>query len=354
MEKQQKETSVPNILKHLDISPTRISLIQQSIEEDQGKKDKPTFFKNKVDKLTVSLLEDYTQCPFIFSAKHHFGLWDGPDKDMDMPPLERGILIHKLFEIIMLRLKRGEEVTEDLILEMLETLYLNQGHPPLLGPTGNVDKKQSRLHPLIWEKEKARLLKKALRFLKHERETKIIFNNFKPLALEKKYKGYWNLKTKSLSSEGDIIFEGKIDRIDSNQQAYHIIDYKNQLGVGSAISYWSAQERFQMAVYAQAVQQGLADLPALPVLSALYLSYKDFSMQGMALKMPAYIQLLGSPRKKSLISEEDKKSVFRQVNQQIQKVILNMQKGLFPAQPKAKKLCEKCRWRKMCRATHLN
>ena len=455
-DQQQKASSVQDILQPFNISPARISLIQQSIEEDQGKKTLSAFLKDKVDKLTVSLLEDYTHCPFIFLAKKHFDLWDGPEKDMDMTALEKGILIHKLFETLILNQtgfeqvaaiedsppdeknnqqanlnkrgqtgfeqvaaiedsppdeknnqqanlnkrgqtgfeqvaaiedsppdeknnqqanlnKRGqtgfeqvaaiedsppdekhkqqdrskEELTKNHILETIENLYAEQSEN--LWPDKSI-----KLHPLIWKKEKARLLKKALLFLKKEQENKKLFKDFKPLVCEKKYQCYWNLKTQSLEAEGDIAWTGKIDRIDSNQQAYHIIDYKGQLKTGSIVSAWLSQEKFQMAVYAQVIERGLADLPALPVLSALYLSYKDFNREGMALKAPAYAQLLGSPRKKSLISTEEKQAIFKKINQQIQKVILNMQAGHFLARPKHKKLCETCQWRKICRAPHLN
>ena len=358
-DKQQQEIKIdtPHKTKRsvLNINPDRLFLIKQAIKEDQGKKERPAFLKNSINKLTVSLLEDYTDCPFIFLVKKHFGLWDGTDKNMDISPLEKGILIHKLFEIIILKLKKEEEITKNQLSEIIEQLWTEQNQAQTPQNSKEADtKNRTTLHPLIWEKEKARLLKKALRFLEKEKANKVLFKNFEPLACEKKYNCYWDLTTKSLAKTGDIAFEGKIDRIDSNQKAYHVIDYKGQLKVGSAISSWLAKERFQMAVYAQVVQQGLADLPALPVLSALYLSYKDFKAQGMALKQPAYIQLLGGPKKKSLIPEEKKQALFQEVNQQIQKVILNMQGGHFSAKPKVKKLCETCRWQKMCRAPHLN
>ena len=147
-DQQQKASSVQDILQPFNISPARISLIQQSIEEDQGKKTPSAFLKDKVDKLTVSLLEDYTHCPFIFLAKKHFDLWDGPEKDMDMTALEKGILIHKLFETLILNQtgfeqvaaiedsppdekheqqdRSKEELTKNHILETIENLYAEQ------------------------------------------------------------------------------------------------------------------------------------------------------------------------------------------------------------------------------------
>ena len=110
-----------------------------------------------------------------------------------------------------------------------------------------------------------------------------------------------------------------------------------------------------MAFYTQVLEAGLAGLPPLPVKSALYLSYKNFNCQGLAMKESAYVQLLGGPRKRSLIAEKEKKNVILQrVNTKANQFILSIHNGRFQAQPKTKSLCEKCRWRKICRAPHLN
>lgn len=340
-DQQQRKSSIKGILAHHNIKQSESELINQSIQEDLGNAEVIPFFQNKIKSLSPSSLNDYIKCPFIFAAKKIFYLWDGPDRDMDIPPTEHGSIAHKLFELLQLKQKKDFSRSE--ILQIIESIKQSK----------NFEKTQ-KIHPIIWEKEKKYLLKKAMIFLEKEEKNKSLFNNYQTIACEKKYQCYWSFKEKSLATEGDILFKGKIDRIDSNNEFYHIVDYKSSFSTGSVAISWAAYENFQMAFYLQILERGLADLPALSVKSALYLNYKNFNYQGLVIKEPAYIELLGNPKKKSLVSEEKKESIIKNVNQKIDSRILNIHRGKFSAQPKKRQLCTKCRWRKICRASHLN
>ena len=340
-DQQQRKSSVKEILAHHNIKQAELELVNQSIQEDLGNEDSTPFFQKRTKSLSPSSLNNYIKCPFIFAAKKLFHLWDGPERDVDIPPTEHGSIVHKLFELLQLTKKNNPSKQE--ILQIVDEIKNSKSF-----------KKISKIHPVIWEKERNYLLKKALIFLEQEKRNKFLFKNYQTIACEKKYQSYWNFKTRSLNKEGDILFTGKIDRIDSNNQFYQIIDYKSSLATGSAATSWETQENFQMAFYIQILELGLANFPALPVKSALYLSYKNFNYQGLAIKEPSYIKLLGSPKKRSLISEEKKESIIESVNKKIDSLILNIYRGRFPAQPKTKQLCIKCRWRKICRASHLN
>lgn len=340
-DQQQRKSSVKEILAHHNIKQAELELVEKSIKEDLGYKGCIPFSQGEINTLSPSSLDDYVNCPFIFAAKKIFHLWDGPERDVDIPAMEHGNIVHKLFEI--LQLKKQNELSEQNILQIIENIKNSKSL-----------KKITKIHPIIWEKEKSYLLKKALLFLEQEKRNKSIFKNYQTIACEKKYQCYWSFKKKSLNAKGDIAFTGKIDRIDSNNKCYQIIDYKRSTPTGAVITSWATQENFQMAFYMQVLELGLSDLSPLPVTSALYLSYKNFDYQGLAIKEPAYIQLLGSSKKRSLVSEEKKESILRDVNKKINSFILNIHKGKFPAQPKVKNLCTKCRWRKICRASHLN
>ncbi len=335
-DRQKEKSSVKDILSSL--SPSRGDLMEKSIKEDQGSCVPAPFVGGPLDRMTVSLLEDYVSCPFIFSAKSHFRLWDGPERNMDMPALDRGILIHKVFEDLTVCLKKGEAPEETAVMDIIEENYIRL--------------KTGKLHPLIWEKEKDRIFKKALAFLKREKKNTGLLKGHKYMAFEKAYNCYWDEAKKHFAGEGDIPFKGKIDRIDFHNQTYHIMDYKGRLATGSSAPSWESQSNLQMAVYTQVVERGLTGLPALPVSSAIYLSYKDFSAQGMVLKdSPSF---LDGPNKRSFVSEEQKQSILQEVNKKIQSIVLRMRKGDFLARPKSQTLCETCRWRKICRAPHLN
>ena len=339
-DKQQRKSTVKEIL-----SLTEDSLSEQSIKEDIGHKTPPLFFEGQIKKLSASSLDLYVKCPFIFTAKKIFHLWDGPERDMDIPAMDRGNMLHKLFEILKNKKLDLEEVkSRETILKIIGEIKFNS----------DFKKEMRKIHPIIWEREKNILLKKTLRFLEHEKERKLLFKNYQTIACEKEYSCYWDLKNKSLAKKGDILLKGKIDRIDSDSKSYQIIDYKNSLPTGSTVTSWASQSNFQMAFYMQVLEKGLCNLPTLPVKSALYLSYKNFTYQGLAIKDPAYIELLGSPRKRSLITEEQKEAILKSVNNKINSTISNIYIGKLHAKPRSKTTCKTCRWNRICRARHLN
>ena len=353
-DQKQRQPSVKDIISHNHEQQSQWELVEQSINEDLDYKTIPPFEQHRVKTLSPSSLEDYINCPFIFAAKHLFYLSDRPIRDMDIPVTEKGSVVHKLFEMLKLHqtdIEKKEEIKSE------QKIIPNSSILKIIEDIKNSKKFKEqieKIHPIVWEKQKTWLLKRAIVFLENEKIKKHLFENHRMIACEKKYSCYWNFKTSSPDREGDLVFKGKIDRIDSNNESYQIMDYKNSLPTGSVAPSWPIQDCFQMAFYAQVLERGLTNLPPLPVESALYLSYKNFEHQGLALKKPPYIELLGSPKKKSLVLEESKQKIFTSVNKKANSFILKIHKGYFPARPKTKTLCTKCKWRKICRASHLN
>ena len=367
-DKQQRKPSIEGILSCTNKPKFQLKLMEQSIIEDQGY-IKP-FYQKKVKNLSPSALDSYIKCPFIFAARKIFHLWDGADRYVDIPIIERGVMIHKLFEV--LQKLPEKEVSEKDILQIIEKIKTSEeinlknfsldfedkvysdGEKQQKDYSNKISMRKHKVHPVIWQKEKFWLLRKTMIFLKEKQRRETLFNDYQVKYCEKQYHCYWNFKTKSLSQEGDISFKGKIDYIDSNSQSYQIVDYKHSLPIGSSAPSWESQQNFQLAFYIQALEKGLTDLPPLPVRSALYLSYKNFSYQGLANKEVSYVELLGGSRKRSLVSAEQKKTILQNVNKKINSLFLDIYNGHFQAQPKTKTLCTKCRWRKICRASHLN
>ena len=106
-DQQQRKSSVKDILSHTEIQSSRRRLMEESIKEDHGY-IKP-FYQNAVKSLSPSEIDNYVNCPFIFAAKKVFHLWDGPETGIDIPPpARRGIMVHKLFEILQERGRRGD------------------------------------------------------------------------------------------------------------------------------------------------------------------------------------------------------------------------------------------------------
>ena len=339
---QQRKTSIKEVLSNIEISDRQIDLVDTSIQNDLGLTNPSPFYQKKVKDISFSSLNNYVTCPFIFTAKHLFHLWDGPVRNIDIPPVERGMIIHKLFEKLLSTKKTV--ISKKEIAQIVDQMRTHK----------EIRVKLQKIHPLIWEKEKSWLIQKALLFLKEEKRKKVLFTDYQNIACEKEYHSFWNFEKQSLDNKGDISIKGKIDRVDSNNQFYQIIDYKGSIPVGSTAPSWETQKNFQMPLYIQAIEKGFSDLAPLPVKSALFLSYKNFEYQGLAPKESHYIQLLGSERKRSLISEEEKTSILKNISQKINFFISNIYHGKFEPQPKTKVFCIKCKWRKICRARHLN
>ena len=364
---QQQELPVEEILQ--DSAPqSQIRLIRQSLAESLERQSPAPFAKQQVTELSPSSLADYIQCPFIFASKKLFNLWDGHVRDMDIPPHYHGRLMHKLFETLKEHQIDKAPLTEKEILNIIEDLKTL------------LTKELKYIHPLIWEKEKSLLREKADLFLKEEQRRKSLFENQQTVALEQQCEFYWSLKAQAPAREGEIKFRGKIDRIDRDQNTYQIIDYKNNFPEGAVAHSWAKQKEFQMALYMQALELGQAGiekadiekkeeenaspssspqpsspLPPQAVEAGLYLSYKNFEYKGLANKTERYKELLGgSSRKRSLVEEQKRKPLMKEVNKQINQLIYNIYKGHFSPKPKKQDICKQCEWRGICRAKHLS
>ena len=342
----QQQNTVSEILKHRSINHSHMNLIEQSIKEDLGQQP-IKYFSPKCDKrMSPSVITDYAKCPFIFASRYIFKLCDDPEHNVDIPNQYRGQLIHKLFEV--LKQVKETSLSDENILQKIDQIK------------EEFQKNIKWLNPLVWEKEKKMLLKKAKLFLDHERKRSHVMKDYKTIEYEKEFNGYWNRDTQSLSKQGTIPFKGKIDRIDYDKSSYIIFDYKGASQAGWVAPSWEKYNHFQLALYIRAVELGLSDLKPLPVNGALYMSYKDFKYQGMALANIEPILTLSNPnqkktsRLKSVVTLKDKENILNSIDKKVHQIISNIQEGKFQPKPQKMDICIKCRWRKLCRAPHLN
>ena len=116
------------ILPHLE--KTKQEQIEQSIQQDQGKRECAPFCRNTIKNLSVSSLDNYIKCPFVFAAEQIFHLENEPIRDIDIPAPEKGIFVHKLFEIILqpYRSDLKSHVSSDFDKEYLQIKSLERVH----------------------------------------------------------------------------------------------------------------------------------------------------------------------------------------------------------------------------------
>ena len=290
----------------------------------------PTDQKIQVKNLSPSKIKDYASCPFIFLAKNLFQLKDISYQDRDLDYKDYGQIIHELFH----QIKQGG------IQNKQEALHWIQSIQPKFHIMDNE----------IWQAYSEQFIKKYFQFIEHEKTITQSLKGIKTTDTEWEFKIYWNLEKEELDeSKGDILIEGRIDRIDQFQDEYLIIDYKSSFNNIVNISHWEKKLDFQMPLYMGAVslikKQGV-------VSSALYLSYKDFKWKGFISKDSKLKKL--SPSSRMIYNIDKKEMILKNINQSIQKNILNLKENIFKPKPFDKKICSHCYWRNICRVPHLN
>ena len=338
IKKQAKENTPPLVKKPLTVWDSIKRIKGESFSQISTAEEKIKAISLKEPlALSPSHIKDYIQCPFIFLSKKIFHLEDQPEINMDLKPAAKGHIYHILFQKII----ENKIQTEKDLLALIQSLK----------------QELKVLDSSVWNFYESLLLKKGVQFLQNESQNKKLLPDIQTIGTEVSFKGYWNLKKKTLAREGDILIRGRIDRIDLISSQILIIDYKASDKSSKVISHWagsgSSLPDCQMPLYLQAVSAGLADAPKKQISGAVYLSYKNFQSKGFILKDSEF-KRLNTISKRSEYDEEKKNKILEKVNSIIQKYILLIQEGRFPANPLNKKDCPKCYWRTICRAPHLN
>ena len=145
---------------------------------------------------------------------------------------------------------------------------------------------------------------------------KIVLKKYRTKAREVKFNGFWDNNNQSLNKiKKGIPFSGKIDLVNSDNRSYMVVDYKGTHYTGSIANEWVRKKVFQMAIYIQALEQGLVEnLPPLTVQIALFLSYKDFTYKGLAFENDCWSApkepFRGLSNKSRSIVPKDEKSIY--------------------------------------------
>ncbi len=314
--------------------------VTQNIKTALEGREHPYYPKQNM-RLSNSRLKLFSECPFKYAVQYLFYTNDLNVMDREISPLNLGLLIHKLFEQILL--EKSLDISEERKKEIIE--YVRPREEVF------IDERQ-------WEVTKIFLMELVHEFLDKEKNRRDDLVNIKPMAFEKEFKASWNKKSSELDSVGDYPFTGKIDRIDYNESdgSYVLIDYKSSGSDLRNIKSWisDSKDDFQLLLYAQALEKGLVEgVRGSKVSGLLYYIFKDFSYKGyVERKSVSDSKFFKKNRLK--YDREVLDDAFLKANDKIQGYIDSMEKGKFFPAPRNKKICEKCSWRKWCRASHLN
>jgi ATP-dependent helicase/DNAse subunit B len=280
--------------------------------------------------LSASQIEDYLDCPFIMASKKLFNLNDLPDLDLDIDYQTRGKLLHKVAELLY-KEHPGFHVTS----EQLDKIF---------------DKAQQEcdfkvFDVNIWKAQKNRYKKMVQKFIEFEIQWRQKFSALATKYPETDFEIYLE----------DVLFRGRIDRIDvnENEDACVIIDYKFSMGDKGSHNLWLSKNELQLALYTYAIEQG-ALKNKYRVAGAIYYSFKELNRTRGMLHEEYKDQFFEfSSRSSAKITEPQKQKLLEDVKAKISETIARIKNNEFYPEPHDIKNCPQCHWRNLCRAPHL-
>lgn len=315
---------------------------KRQLQEDLGELEPICIEDVVIKKISATKIEDYASCPFVFMAKSLFGLTDLPSLDMDIDRMSRGMLTHAIFAKLL-----NHDNWQSLSNTDMESLI-------------EECKKEEKLQlgeERRWPSLLAKYMELTKRFIAFEKEYFTKFPKVKNIANEYKVIAKIDSNTARFTKDGDIDFIGFIDRMDQDAAGnYIVIDYKSTKNDKIVhFTHWLEKDLFQLALYTMALESGFGPSEAADVAAANFYIVKDFQRDiGFIVPEQAEEFYKINPRKKNLLTLENKIAFFNAIQEKLLFYINEMRRGKFYAQPKDVKNCSHCEWRKMCRAPHLS
>jgi RecB family exonuclease len=201
--------------------------------------------------VSASRLQAWAACPHAFFMQYLLGVEvvADPEQKLEMDPLDRGSLIHKILERFIGEATAAGRVApwdEQRLVEIADEVFADYGER---GATGRA---------MFWRRDRARILADLQRFADEDRG--------RPIHVEYDFEAPY-----PLPDGRQVRFRGLVDRVDdAGGGALRIIDYKT--GKVDDYKHLSAGDphqrgmHLQLAVYGTAMRQELDR----PVVEALY------------------------------------------------------------------------------------
>ena len=328
---------------------------------ERGQKPFEPFGQNpkKSFSLSVSRLNAYEKCPFIFAAEKLFRLRETRPWDMTLDYLTSGQLLHAFLEVLSEKpLHPKPSPTE--MGACIETCFEKALEKTALNyiPKGLKESLKKRYHTL------------AHRFFNME-ETWNEHHPQKQRALVREGAFSFFLSPlppfirKERTQPEDIEFRGRMDRLDLDEEGKRamVLDYKNSSHRLNNVKNWmkKQEDSIQLLVYTLVVEKGFLPMnekTPKEVVAGLYYVVKEQNMKkGFIVKERADTLLDMTLYKKTrslCITQKEKQKMLSKLETYLMEKVQEMQKGHFTPRPHDEKQCPKCTWRRLCRGHHLN
>ncbi|MCB0389881.1 MAG: PD-(D/E)XK nuclease family protein [Bdellovibrionales bacterium] len=317
----------------------------QFIDRDLGKVTLPSQKLNKISALSVSRLEKYSQCPFVFMSESLFKLRDPQILDLDLDPMAFGQFMHKVFQYTISEPFKGDW-TDPELMEVFEK--------------SKQDVKLPLFDEKTWFRIQRMMLKIIKQFINFETDWRKTYPQTKTIGREVELKSCWDQNLKDfieLNDEKGIVFRGSIDRIDVDEENYAVVlDYKSSKNQLSNYNNWLENDQIQLSIYAYLVEKGFTGLgKPLKVFGMGYIAAKDCERnKGLWCEEADNKLFTINNRSRNSMTKQELSIYWEKVKNRVYELVEKISEGEFQPLPKDIKECGKCNWRKICRAPHLN
>lgn len=313
------------------------------LKADLGEGEDDLFNSKNWSHLSASSLEEFFKCPFRFAARKVFRLETLPELDLDIDPLSKGRLMHKVFERLLVepfKSSRSESELEAIIDQARREIDIQIGEDR------------------FWPVTRANLVKLARRLLAFEGEWRQRFPQTTTIGREVEIAGFLNLTTGEFGTspdEASVKVFGSIDRVDADREGNTIVlDYKSSANELKQVGSWIEEQQLQLLFYVAALEAGLTPLGARTALGAFYFVVKNLDRnRGFKLIESTGTLFDIEGRAKNKLSKEEKEELFEKFRGLVVQFGQESAKSLLP-NPKDPQKCDICNWNKVCRAKHLN
>lgn len=302
--------------------------------------------KTSLESVSITNINRYIECPFVFFTEKILKLQDLPAWDLDMDVMSKGSLFHKLLELII-TLNTVATGDQKLLFDRLNQY------------------RQSSLHidNSSWKIIKEHLVAIANDFIRLEKNQKLISPNLKVEFVEQSLEGVWSkeeqvfvandlsktTKVSSIDLKKGFLVKGKVDRIDRDGDYVVMRDYKSSISSRVGVKAWQEKQDLSLFLY---YKLWIAHGYQGKLLGAFYVDIKKLNSKGVWLTEKKEYDFLGLSRN-SKINNLEQDKIFFELDQEVNVILADMLGGKFSPNPKEKKLqiktCNSCKWSGLCR-----
>jgi len=193
--------------------------------------------------VSATRFETYAHCPFEYYLTYILGVSEieAPSEELQLPPRERGLLLHDLLRDLYRERLKGRRLGE---LSADEIDALVERAAGLLDGLGRI---HAENRPATWIAERERALDELRALLVHEQQR---HGDAAPALLEYEFGSEANAYALDLGDGQSVGFRGRIDRVDRLADGgLQVVDYKTGKGSGLKKDALLGGRQLQLPIY---------------------------------------------------------------------------------------------------------